>query len=435
MALLKISESLFQRAQQLMPGGVNSPVRAFRSVGGTPPFLVRGEGAYVYDEDGVSYLDLVNSWGAIILGHAHPEVVKALCSQAAKGTSFGAPTRLEVELAEEIHDAMPAIEMVRLVNSGTEATMSAIRLARAATGRNLVVKFQGAYHGHVDSLLVEAGSGALENTAPGTPGIPLGLVRNTIVLPYNDVTAVETAFQRYGPEIAAVIVEPVAANMGVIPPLPGFLETLRQLTEQHGALLIFDEVITGFRLGFGGAQAHYRITPDLTCLGKVIGGGLPVGAYGGRRELMQQVAPAGPVFQAGTLSGNPLAVTAGLTTLRILRQERDTIYPRLRSLADQLATALREAAQAVGVPFTVRRVESLFSGFFHPGPLERLEHVKAQDLRRFRVFFHAMLRQGIHLPPSPFEALFLSLAFGPAEVDRFAEAARRAMRDVQALDG
>lgn len=416
----------FERARRVMPGGVNSPVRAFGAVGGVPVFVRRGNGPRFEDEDGNSYIDYVLSWGPLILGHAPAAVAAAVAEAAAEGTSFGAPTRWETLLAEELCTAVPGIESVRLVNSGTEATMSALRLARAYTGRNRVVKFAGCYHGHGDSLLVDAGSGVATLGIPGTPGVTPGAAADTLSLPYNDAAAVEDAFARYGSTIAAVIVEPVAGNMGCVPPEPGFLETLRRLTEQHGALLIFDEVITGFRLQRGGAQALYGITPDLTCLGKVIGGGFPLAAYGGRREIMAQVAPEGPVYQAGTLSGNPLAVRAGLAMVQALADPE--IYRRLDETAAALTDGIGRALSAAGVAHCIQRVGSLFTVFFTEGPVRSLADASRSDGDRFARFFHGLLRRGIYIPPSPYECWFVSAAHGPGEV----EATVAAVRDVAA---
>jgi glutamate-1-semialdehyde 2,1-aminomutase len=404
----KRSEELFRRAQELIPGGVNSPVRAYRSVGGTPPFLVRGEGARVYDADGNEFIDYVGSWGPLLLGHRHPEILAALERAIETGTSFGAPTGQEVELAEAICEAVPSIEMVRLVNSGTEATMSAIRLARGFTGRERIVKFEGCYHGHVDSLLVKAGSGVATLGLAGSKGVPQSFCDTTIALPYNDVDVVEGIFRTYRDRIAAVIVEPVVGNMGCVPPEPGYLEALREITDRQGTLLIFDEVMTGFRLAYGGAQERFGIRPDLTTLGKVIGGGLPVGAFGGRRDVMQHLAPLGGVYQAGTLSGNPLAVAAGLAMLCHLKAHPE-IYGRL----EQLGAAL---CAAVPKDVTVNRVGSMFTWFFTEGPVFDYESAQHADAARFARFFHAMLERGIYLPPSQFEAAFLSAAHTPEDI-------------------
>jgi glutamate-1-semialdehyde 2,1-aminomutase len=410
------SESLFLRAQELIPGGVNSPVRAFRSVGGNPPFIAQGEGSRLFDVDGNEYIDYVGSWGPLLLGHRHPEIVAALERALTIGTSFGAPTVQEIELAEAICRAVPSIEMVRLVNSGTEATMSAIRVARGFTGRDLIVKFEGCYHGHVDSLLVKAGSGMATLGIADTQGVPKAFAETTIALPYNSVDAVEQAFQTHGGQIAAIIVEPVVGNMGCVPPLPGYLEALRAITARHGALLIFDEVMTGFRVAFGGAQARYNIKPDLTTLGKVIGGGLPVGAYGGRRDIMSKVAPAGPIYQAGTLSGNPLAVAAGLAMLRHLEAHPE-IYDHLERRAAELC-----AAAPAGI--TVNRVGSMFTFFFTDRPVTDWDSAKVADTAKFGRFFRGMLDRGIYLAPSQFEAAFLSAAHTDDDIRRTIAAAK-----------
>jgi glutamate-1-semialdehyde 2,1-aminomutase len=413
------SEDLFRRAQQIIPGGVNSPVRAFRSVGGTPPFLARGEGSHVFDVDGNEYIDYVGSWGPLLLGHRHPAILSALEKALEIGTSFGAPTEAEVELAVAICDAVPSIEMVRLVNSGTEATMAAIRVARGFTGRDLIVKFEGCYHGHVDSLLVKAGSGVATLGIADTRGVPRAFCDTTLALPYNSAEAVEQAFDAHGDRIAAVMVEPVVGNMGCVPPLPGYLESLREITTRHGALLIFDEVMTGFRVAFGGAQQLFGIRPDLTTLGKVIGGGLPVGAYGGRKDIMSQVAPAGPVYQAGTLSGNPLAVAAGSATLRYLKAHPE-VYGQLEARAAELGAAPPPRV-------TVNRVGSMFTFFFTAQPVTDYESAKRSDTACFARFFQAMLAEGIYLPPSQFEAAFVSAAHTDADVRRTVAAARQAL--------
>ncbi|QIA28002.1 glutamate-1-semialdehyde 2,1-aminomutase [Thermaerobacter sp. PB12/4term] len=420
------SRELWERARQLLPGGVSSPVRAFAAVGGTPRFIDRAKGPYVTDVDGIRYVDYVMAWGPLILGHAHPAVVQAVQRQAEQGTAYGAPTEVELALAEAITAAMPSMERVRFVNSGTEAAMSALRLARAFTGRDKIVKFAGCYHGHADSLLVEAGSGVLTLGLPGSPGVTAGAAGDTWVLPYNDVAAVEELFARHGEQIAAVIVEPIAGNMGVVPPEPGFLPALRRLTREAGALLIFDEVITGFRVGLGGAQGLLGIVPDLTCLGKIIGGGLPVGAYGGRADIMERVAPAGPVYQAGTLSGNPLAMAAGLATLEVLSQPGT--YERLERQAARLAEGLLAEARAQDVPYCVQRVGSMWTGFFHPGPLRNLEEVRRSDTAFYARYFHGMLREGVYLPPSAFEAAFVSLAHTDQDIEFTVEAHARALR-------
>jgi glutamate-1-semialdehyde 2,1-aminomutase len=411
-----ISESLFRRAQELIPGGVNSPVRAFRGVGGSPPFLARGEGAHLFDVDGNRYIDYVGSWGPLLLGHRHPAILAALEHALTIGTSFGAPTAQEVEMAEAICDAVPSIEMVRLVNSGTEATMSAIRVARGFTGRDLIVKFEGCYHGHVDSLLVKAGSGVATLGIADTQGVPKVFCDTTIALPYNSVDAVEQAFQAHPGRIAGIIVEPVVGNMGCVPPQPGYLEALREITARDGALLILDEVMTGFRVAFGGAQQRFGIRPDLTTLGKVIGGGLPVGAYGGRRDIMSRVAPAGPIYQAGTLSGNPLAVAAGLAMLRHLKAHPE-VYDRLETMGAELC-----ADPPKGV--TVNRVGSMFTFFFNDGPVTDWESAKRSDTARFGRFFHHMLERGVYLAPSQYEAAFLSAAHTAEDIRQTAAAAR-----------
>ncbi len=410
------SHELFTRAQMSIPGGVNSPVRAFRGVGGVPPFIVRGQGAHIWDADGNEYIDYVGSWGPLLLGHRHPDVLKAIEEAAACGTSFGAPTEREIELAEAICDAVPSVQMVRLVNSGTEATMSAVRLARGFTGRDLTVKFEGCYHGHVDSLLVKAGSGVATLGLPDTAGVPVCFADTTIALPFNSIEAVERAFQTHGDRIASVIVEPVVGNMGCVPPLPGFLEALREVTARHGALLIFDEVMTGFRLAFGGAQQLYGIRPDLTTLGKVIGGGLPIGAYGGRTDIMSRVAPLGPVYQAGTLSGNPLAVSVGLAMLRYLKS-----HPEVYEQIDRRAARL---VADVPAGLTVNRVGSMFTVFFCDGPVTDFDSAKRSDTARFARFFRFMLERGIYLAPSQFEAAFVSAAHTSQDIERTAAAAR-----------
>ncbi len=410
------SAGLLERAQKVIPGGVNSPVRAFRGVGGTPPFIASGEGSHIRDVDGNEYIDYVGSWGPLLLGHRHPDIIRALQETLEIGTSFGAPTEREIELAEAIREAVPSAEMVRLVNSGTEATMSALRVARGFTGRDLTVKFEGCYHGHVDSLLVKAGSGVATLGIPDTAGIPAAFADTTIALPFNSVEAAEQAFRTRGDRIAAVIVEPVAGNMGCVPPRPGFLEALRDLTDRHGALLIFDEVITGFRLGFGGAQGMFGIHPDLTTFGKVIGGGLPIGAYGGRADIMSKVAPAGPIYQAGTLSGNPLAVAAGLAMVRHLKAHPE-IYRRLDERAGRLVAQPPEGV-------TVNRAGSIFTYFFTDQPVTDYESAKRSDTARFSRFFHHMLERGVYLAPSQFEVGFVSTAHTDADIDRTIAAAK-----------
>ena len=422
------SQQLFTQAQQYIPGGVNSPVRSFRAVSGTPPFIARGQGARVWDVDGNEYIDYLGSWGPLVLGHAHPAVVEALQRAAADGSSFGAPVEMEVELARLICEALPSVDSVRLVSSGTEACMSAIRLARAYTGRSKIIKFSGCYHGHADGLLVRAGSGAMTHGIPTSAGVPEAYAAETLVADYNDTASVQACFDAWPGAIAGVIVEPVAGNMGVVPPADGFLESLRRITADNGALLVFDEVITGFRIAYGGAQTRYGITPDITCLGKIIGGGLPVGAYGGRREIMEQVAPLGPMYQAGTLSGNPLAVTAGLTTLTEL--QRPGVYDRLESMAARLADGLTQAFVQAEVPATLNRVGSMLTGFFTPGPVDSLAQVEAADTAAYGRYFHAMLERGIYLAPSQFEAGFVSLAHTEADIDRTVELAAAALESL-----
>ncbi|MEK6661997.1 MAG: glutamate-1-semialdehyde 2,1-aminomutase [candidate division NC10 bacterium] len=418
------SKALFEEAKRLLPGGVNSPVRAFLAVGGDPPVIERASGCRLFDVDGNAYIDYVGSWGPMIVGHAHPAVVKAIQEAAGLGVSYGAPTPWETELAGMVVEAIPSIEMVRFVNSGTEATMSAIRLARGVTGRDRIVKFEGCYHGHADSLLVKAGSGAMTFGVPDSLGVPAALARQTISLPYNDSDAVRAAFQSIGKEIACLIVEPVAGNMGVVPPKLGFLEALREITAAHGSLLIFDEVMTGFRLGRGGAQALYRIQPDLTCLGKIIGGGLPVGAYGGARWIMEQVAPLGKVYQAGTLSGNPLAMRAGIETLRLL--EDPGLYERLEARGKQLEEGLRELAAQAGIALQCQRVGSMFTPFFTKNGVFDYQTARAADTNRYAGFFRAMLEGGINLAPSQFEAGFLSDAHTAADIETTLVAAKAA---------
>ncbi len=422
------SQQLFAQAQQFIPGGVNSPVRSFRAVSGTPPFIARGQGCRVSDVDGNEYIDYLGSWGPLVLGHAHPAVVEALQRAAEGGTSFGAPVELEVELARCICQALPSVDRVRLVSSGTEACMSAIRLARAYTGRSKIIKFSGCYHGHADGLLVKAGSGAMTHGIPTSAGVPESYAAETLVADYNDVASVESFFQAWPDGIAGIIVEPVAGNMGVVPPAEGFLESLRRITAANGAMLIFDEVITGFRLAYGGAQTRYGITPDITCLGKIIGGGLPVGAYGGRQDIMEMVAPLGPMYQAGTLSGNPLAVTAGLTTLTEL--QRAGTYERLESLAGRLADGLTQAFARAEVPGTLNRVGSMMTGFFTAGPVDSLAQVEQADTEAYGRYFHAMLERGVYLAPSQFEAGFVSLAHTEADIDRTLEIAAAALESL-----
>ncbi|MBW1682607.1 MAG: glutamate-1-semialdehyde 2,1-aminomutase [Deltaproteobacteria bacterium] len=422
------SGTLFQQARDLIPGGVNSPVRACKAVGLDPPFIERAEGCFLVDVDGRRYIDYVCSWGPMILGHAHPAVIRAVERAAEKGTSYGAPTELEVAVADLIVRMVPSIEMVRMVNSGTEAAMSAVRLARGFTDRPKIIKFEGCYHGHADSLLVSAGSGVATLGIPGSPGIPEDIARHTISLPFNDKEAVTAAFDRWGPQIAAVIVEPIPANMGVVLPREGFLPFLREITRTHDALLIFDEVITGFRVGAGGAQELYGILPDLTCLGKIIGGGLPVGAYGGRREIMSRMAPEGNIYQAGTLSGNPLAMAAGLETLK--RLQEPSVYDLLEKKGQMLFDGLRDAAKAAGLPVTVNAVGSLGSLFFTEGPVTDFASATAAAGERFTAFYRSMLERGVYLAPSPFEAWFVSLAHDEPEIRRTLGCAQEALRSM-----
>jgi glutamate-1-semialdehyde 2,1-aminomutase len=412
--LTAASERLFAASQRLIPGGVNSPVRAFRGVGGTPRFIARGEGPWLVDVDGNRYVDLVLSWGPLILGHAHPEVLEAIVRAAASGTTFGAPTELELRLAERVVATFPSVDMVRFVSSGTEATMSAVRLARAATGRSVVIKFDGCYHGHADHLLAAAGSGVATLGLPDSPGVTAAAVGDTLVATFNDLAAVEALFDARGQEIAAVLVEPVPGNMGVVPPASGFLAGLRAVTRRHGALLVFDEVMTGWRAHPRGAQVLYGIEPDLTCLGKVVGGGLPAAAYGGRRDLMERIAPAGPVYQAGTLSGNPLAMAAGLTTLDILG--RPGTWERAEFFARGVAVAIERRAQEAGVPVTVQRVGTMLTPFFSASPVADFAAARRTDRAGYNAFFHAMLEGGVYLPPSAFEAAFTSAVHGDAEL-------------------
>ena len=419
------SHDLYETACRLLPGGVSSPVRAFKAVGGQPLFIERGQGSRIWDADGNSYIDYVSSWGPLIAGHAHPNVVAAIQQAAERGTSYGAPTRLEVELAQIITGAMPAVEMLRFVNSGTEAAMSALRLARAFTGRDKVLKFDGCYHGHADGLLVKAGSGVATLGLPDSPGVPASYAQHTLVAPYNDLNAVEALFTQHGDGIAAIIVEPMAGNMGVVAPASGFLEGLRSLTQRAGALLIFDEVITGFRLGWGGAQGRFGVTPDLTCLGKVIGGGLPVGAYGGRRDIMGLVAPLGPVYQAGTLSGNPLAMSAGIATLRCL--QAPGAYAQLDWLGERLSQGLLTAARTAGIPAVGNRVGSAMTLFFTAVPVTDYASAKTADTARYAAYFRGMLSLGIYLAPSQFEAGFVSLVHTEEDIDLTIEAARRVL--------
>lgn len=423
------SGRLFETAKKYIPGGVNSPVRAFRSVGMNPLFIARGSGSKIYDVDGNEFIDYVGSWGPLILGHANPRIITALKEAINNGTSYGAPTELEITLAEMVVEAVPSIEEVRMVSSGTEATMSAIRVARGFTGREKIIKFEGCYHGHADSLLVKAGSGVTTLGLPDSPGVTKGAAMDTINLPYNDVAALESELEANGASIACVIIEGVAGNMGVVPPTIEFLSRLRELTDKHGIILIFDEVMSGFRVAYGGAQEVYRIIPDMTCLGKVIGGGLPVGAFGGKKEIMEIVAPAGKVYQAGTLSGNPLAMTAGIETLKILKEPGT--YEYLDSASKKLAKGLGEAAREAGVSIFQTRVGSMQCAFFTEGEVVDYATAKTSDTNKYSVFFRSMLEQGVYLAPSQFEACFVSTAHDDADIERTLEAARIAMRTVQ----
>lgn len=431
---LEKSAAAFAEAKKLMPGGVNSPVRSYRSVDCNPPFIARAEGSHIYDIDGNDYIDYVGSWGPMVVGHAHPQVVKALQEAAARGTSYGAPTLIESQLAKKVMEVYPSIEVIRMVNSGTEATMSALRLARGYTHRNKIVKFIGCYHGHSDSLLVKAGSGMATFGVPDSPGVTPGTAQDTITIPYNDFEAVKEVFAEQGQEIAAIIVEPVAGNMGLVLPKPGYLDLLRKVTEENGALLIFDEVMCGFRASLGGAQAAYAIKPDLTCLGKIIGGGLPVAAYGGRREIMEQVSPAGPVYQAGTLSGNPLAMTAGLETLKIITappEPGEPDYSRVLTIkTKKLVLGVAQKAKEAGVTLQVQQAGSMFGFFFSPVEVVDYETSAAADQEAFKVWFKAMLEQGIYIAPSQFETLFMSGAHTDEEIDRTIEAAGKALQQV-----
>ncbi len=422
------SQALFARAKELLPGGVNSPVRAFRGVGGDPVFFEKGQRAWLHDVDGNRYVDYVGSWGPLIFGHAFPPIVAAIQACALTGTSFGAPHAGEVEIAALISRLVPSVEKVRLVSSGTEATTAAVRLARGATGRNCIIKFEGCYHGAGDSFLVKAGSGVETLGLPDSPGVPSALAELTLTAPFNDLPAVAALLEKKGRDVAALIVEPVVGNMGVLIPKPGYLEGLRKLCDQHGALLIFDEVMTGFRLALGGAQARYSVKPDLTTMGKVIGGGVPVGAYGGRRDLMSKIAPEGPIYQAGTLSGNPLAVAAGMACLTEL--SKPGVFEKLEGISARICDGLLSEAKAAGVPVTINRVGSMFTVFFTDGPVFDYPSAKRADTAKFGRFFHAMLDEGIYLPPSQFESAFISLAHGDVEIDQTLAAAKKAFRAV-----
>ena len=428
---LEKSAAAFAEAKTLMPGGVNSPVRSYRSVDCDPPFIARAEGSKIYDIDGNAYIDYVGSWGPMVVGHAHPRVVKALQEAATRGTSYGAPTLIESELARLVMQVYPTIEVIRMVNSGTEATMSALRLARGFTGREKIVKFIGCYHGHSDSLLVKAGSGRATFGEPDSPGVTKGVAADTITVPYNDAAAIEKVMTELGREIAAIIVEPVAGNMGLVLPEPGYLETLRELTKKHGALLIFDEVMCGFRAALGGAQEVYGIEPDLTCLGKIIGGGLPVAAYGGRRDIMNRVSPAGPVYQAGTLSGNPLAMTAGLETLRLITEDKD-FTPRLIRQTTKLVEGWKARAAEAGVPIQAHQAGSMMGIFFNGQEVRDYDGSAASDQQAFKVWFRAMLEQGIYLAPSQFETIFVSGAHTDEDIEKTITAAARAFQAVAA---
>jgi len=423
------SHRLFELAKKLIPGGVNSPVRACKSVGSEPVFIDRADGCMIYDADGNGYIDYIGSWGPMILGHRHPAVVEAVISALKKGTSFGAPTEPEIRLAEMIIEAVPSVEMVRMVNSGTEAAMSAIRLSRGFTGRDMIIKFDGCYHGHSDSLLVEAGSGVATLGIPGSPGVPESFVAGTLSLPYNDIRSVEKAMKKHGRKIACIIVEPVAGNMGLVPPADGFLEALREVTEKSGSLLIFDEVMTGFRVAYGGAQALYKIMPDLTCLGKIIGGGLPVGAYGGKREIMEQIAPQGPVYQAGTLSGNPLAMAAGIATLTQIK--KPGFYDLLDKRSEKLLNGLTEAARKSCIAISAARVGSMLGNFFTGASVTDYKSAKTSDLKMFSSFYRGMLKEVIYLAPSQFEALFVSSVHTEKHIERTIDAAGKVMRKLR----
>ncbi|MGD6967665.1 glutamate-1-semialdehyde 2,1-aminomutase [Rossellomorea vietnamensis] len=422
------SKQAFKEAVKVMPGGVNSPVRAFKSVDMDPIFMEKGKGSKIYDIDGNEYIDYVLSWGPLILGHTNERVVQSIKEVAELGTSFGAPTLVENKLAELVIERVPSIEIVRMVSSGTEATMSALRLARGYTGRNKIIKFEGCYHGHGDSLLIKAGSGVATLGLPDSPGVPAGVAENTITVPYNDLESLEYAFEQFGDDIAGLIVEPVAGNMGVVPPQPGFLESLREITEKYGSLLIFDEVMTGFRVGYNCAQGYYGVTPDLTCLGKVIGGGLPVGAYGGKAEIMEQIAPSGPIYQAGTLSGNPLAMTAGYETLSQLTPES---YKEFERKADRLEEGLHAAAEKFGIPHTINRAGSMIGIFFTNEEVKNYEGAKSSDLELFSSYYREMANEGVFLPPSQFEGLFLSTAHTDEDIEKTIQAAEKAFQKIK----
>lgn len=425
------SQALFERAQKVLPGGVNSPVRAYRSVGGTPPFLVRGAGSHVWDEDGNEYIDFIGSWGPLILGHSDPRVLKAVQAAMEHGLSFGAPTAIEVDVAELLVDMVPNIDMVRMVNSGTEAVMSAVRVARGVTGRNKIIKFEGCYHGHSDSMLVKAGSGALTGGAPDSKGVPQAVAADTLTAQYNDLASVEALLEANPQAVAAVIVEPVAANMGVIPPQPGFLEGLRALCDRYGALLIFDEVITGFRLARGGAQEYFGVRADLVTFGKIIGGGMPVGAYAGKREIMSQVAPTGPIYQAGTLSGNPVAMAAGLTQLQIL-QANPGYYEELEHKAQRMAQSMRSAAEQAGVAVQVNQCGALLCPYFTDAPVQCFADTQKSNLEQFRTYFHGMLERNLYIAPSQYEATFVNVSHTEEDLGAFCQAAEQVMQELRA---
>lgn len=421
------SQAAFAEAKKYIPGGVNSPVRAFKSVGLTPVYVERGEGSRIYDIDGNVFIDYVGSWGPLILGHAHPAVIQAVQETAAKGTSFGAPTEIETLMAKTVCERVPSVDIVRMVNSGTEATMSALRLARGITKRSKILKFEGSYHGHADSLLIKAGSGVATLGLPDSPGVPEGVASNTITVPYNDLDSVKLAFERYGEELACVIVEPIAGNMGVVPPLPGFLEGLRAVTEQYGTLLIFDEVMTGFRVHYNCAQGRFGVTPDITCFGKVIGGGLPVGAYGGKREYMEQIAPSGPIYQAGTLSGNPLAMAAGYTTLSLLTPP---VYEELERKGAKLEEGFARNARELGVPCTINRIGSMVCPFFTEQKITNFDSARTSDLERFRSYFKRMLDEGVSVAPSQFEGMFVSAAHTDDDLEYTIQAHYKALKQL-----
>lgn len=424
------SEELFQQAQRFIPGGVNSPVRAFKAVGGTPVFLKSAKGAYVIDADGKKYIDYVQSWGPMLLGHAHPEVIAAVKEKIDDGLSFGAPTEIETDLAQQICDLYSSIDLVRFVNSGTEATMSAIRLARGFTGRDKIIKFEGCYHGHSDSLLVKAGSGALTLGVPSSPGVPKSLTQHTLTLNYNDIDQVKEVFEKQGQDIACIIVEPVAGNMNCIPPITGFLETLREQCDLHDSVLIFDEVMTGFRVGLQGAQGHYKVKPDLTTLGKVIGGGMPVGAFGGDKKIMEMIAPLGPIYQAGTLSGNPIAMAAGLKNLELI--SKPGFYDAIFKRTDKLMAGLKERAAAADIPFTTNHVGTMFGGFFtEEESITNYKQVMSCNNERFNQFFHLMLENGVYLAPASFEAGFMSAAHSDSDIEATLDAASNAFKKLR----